>query len=60
LLIAAALRLPTFRAAGVDPLKRLSLIIDRNRVVRSVRYPITDITGSVVDALELIERLTTR
>lgn len=60
LLLTAALRLPTFRAAGVDRLKRLTLIIDRNRVLRSVLYPITDITGSVVDVLEHVERLTTR
>lgn len=58
--LTAALRLPTFRAAGVDRLKRLTLIIDQNRAVRSVLYPITDISGSVLEAFEHIERLTTR
>lgn len=58
--LTAALRLPTFRAAGVDRLKRLTLIIDQDRVVRSVIYPIADITGSVVDAIKFIERVSPR
>jgi len=53
----AALRLPTFRAAGTDRLKRLTLVIDEHRVVRGVLYPIADVTGSVSDALALISTL---
>ena len=50
----AALRLPTFRAAGVDRLKRLTLLLDRDRWVRAV-LPVTDPAGSVGDALALID-----
>ncbi|MBV6700346.1 winged helix-turn-helix transcriptional regulator [Kitasatospora aureofaciens] len=55
--LAAALRLPTFRAAGVDRLKRLTLILDANRTVRGVLYPVTDPAGSVEDALDLLDGL---
>ncbi|MFB9830898.1 winged helix-turn-helix transcriptional regulator [Actinoallomurus acaciae] len=55
--LATALRLPTFRAAGVDRLKRLSLVIDRARTIRSVLYPISDPAGSVSDALACIDAL---
>jgi len=51
-----ALRLPTFRAAGATRLKRLTLIVDRERVVRDVQYPITDVAGSVEAALESVRR----
>ena len=51
------LRLPTFRTAGVDRLKRLSLIIDRGRTIRAVLYPIADPAGSVTDALHQIDAL---
>ncbi|WP_374214021.1 hypothetical protein [Streptomyces sp. A3M-1-3] len=47
LALTAALRLPTFRAAGVSRLKRLTLVIDRYRVVREVFYPVTHIEASV-------------
>jgi DNA-binding HxlR family transcriptional regulator/peroxiredoxin len=53
--LVAALRLPTFRAAGVDRLKRLTLLLDGDRKVRAVLYPITDPAGSVGDALTLID-----
>ena len=53
----AALRLPTFRAAGTDRLKRLTLVIDERRVVRGVLYPIADVAGSVSDALALVSTL---
>ncbi|WP_367324019.1 winged helix-turn-helix transcriptional regulator [Streptomyces sp. HUAS ZL42] len=53
----AALRLPTFRAAGVSRLKRLTLVVDRERVVRYVQYPVTDIAGSVDAALAAVRRL---
>ncbi|MFD9392801.1 winged helix-turn-helix transcriptional regulator [Streptomyces sp. NPDC060000] len=52
-----ALRLPTFRAAGTSRLKRLTLVVDRERVVRHVQYPVTDVAGSVEDALSAVRRL---
>jgi hypothetical protein len=52
-----ALRLPTFRTAGVDRLKRLTLIVDRARTIRAVPYPIHDPAGSVTDALTHIDGL---
>ncbi len=53
--LVAALRLPTFRAAGVDRLKRLTLLVDGSRTVRDVLYPVTDPAGSVDDALARID-----
>ncbi|KUO07038.1 winged helix-turn-helix transcriptional regulator [Streptomyces sp. DSM 15324] len=52
-----ALRLPTFRASGATRLKRLTLVVDRERVVREVQYPVTDVTGSVAAALSAVRRL---
>ncbi|MEU9393435.1 winged helix-turn-helix transcriptional regulator [Streptomyces sp. NPDC048324] len=52
--LVAALRLPTFRAAGAGRLKRLTLVVDRARVVRHVQYPVTDIAGSVAAALTAV------
>ncbi|MFI5825719.1 winged helix-turn-helix transcriptional regulator [Streptomyces sp. NPDC051578] len=49
--LVAALRLPTFRAAGVSRIKRLTLVVDRERTVREVFYPIRDIEASVRAAL---------
>lgn len=57
LTLTAALRLPTFRAAGVRRLKRLTLVVDRERTVRQVQYPVTDIEESVRTALETVRRL---
>lgn len=54
--LAAALRLPTFRAGGRDHLKRLTLIIDRQREIRHVLYPATDPVASVDRALSLLVR----
>lgn len=51
LALTAALRLPTFRAAGVDRLKRATLIIDPTRTVRAVQYPVVDPAASATDAL---------
>ncbi|HVK21993.1 MAG TPA: winged helix-turn-helix transcriptional regulator [Actinokineospora sp.] len=48
---AAALRLPTFRAAGVDRLKRVTLLVDPARTIRFVQFPITDPAASVDEAL---------
>lgn len=53
--LAAALRLPTFRAAGADRLKRLTLVVDAARTVRGVLYPIADPAASVDDALRLMK-----
>ncbi|POX49524.1 HxlR family transcriptional regulator [Streptomyces sp. Ru71] len=51
-----ALRLPTFRAAGATRLKRLTLVVDRGRVVRHVQYPVTDVAGSVGAALSAVRQ----
>ncbi len=53
--LATALRLPTFRAAGVDRLKRLTLIIDRRgRVIFKALYPVSDPVGAIEDALAVL------
>ncbi|MDA5282087.1 winged helix-turn-helix transcriptional regulator [Streptomyces sp. NPDC054904] len=49
--LVTALRLPTFRAAGVTRIKRLTLLVDRDRTVREVFYPVRDIEASVAAAL---------
>jgi DNA-binding HxlR family transcriptional regulator/peroxiredoxin len=56
--LTTALRLPTFRAGGTVRLKRLTLLVDRDRTVRDVLYPIADVTGSVEDALAMVRRAT--
>lgn len=53
---AAALRLPTFRAAGRDHLKRLTLLVAADREIRHVLYPISDPAASVEQALTLLGR----
>ena len=58
--LAAALRLPTFRAGGRDHLKRLTLIVSADRVIRHVLYPIPDPVASVEQALTLLDRATAR
>ncbi|WP_144127687.1 winged helix-turn-helix transcriptional regulator [Catellatospora sichuanensis] len=50
---AAALRLPTFRAAQQIRHKRIILVVDRDRVVRHSIYPVTDIPSAVSEVLEL-------
>ncbi|GAA3338890.1 hypothetical protein GCM10020358_20610 [Amorphoplanes nipponensis] len=52
--LAAALRLPTFRIAGADRLKRLTLLADAEAVIRSVQFPITDPAASVTEMLDLV------
>ena len=54
LALAASLRLLTFRAAGVDRLKRLTLVVDSRRTIHGVLFPITDPAASVDDTLALI------
>jgi DNA-binding HxlR family transcriptional regulator/peroxiredoxin len=53
--LTAGLRLPTFRAMGIDRLKRLTMLVDQRREVRAVLYPIADPVGSVDDALALVK-----
>ena len=55
--LTTALRLPTFRAGGTTRLKRQTLVVDRDRVVRATLFPISDVTGSVEDALRLVREL---
>ncbi|MFI8420940.1 winged helix-turn-helix transcriptional regulator [Streptomyces sp. NPDC085479] len=55
--LAAALRLPTFRAGQLLRLKRAVLVVDRDRVVRHARFPVTDIPAAVAEALALVRRL---
>jgi DNA-binding HxlR family transcriptional regulator/peroxiredoxin len=54
--LTAALRLPTFRAADTERLKRVVLIVDAERVIRSVRYPVTDIPATIDWALDTARR----
>lgn len=49
--LVAALRLPTFRAAEAERVKRVVLVVDPDRTVRQVRYPVTDIAATVTWAL---------
>ena len=49
--IGAGLRLPTFRAAGTDRFKRLTLLVDPAATIRVVQFPITDPAGSVDEML---------
>jgi DNA-binding HxlR family transcriptional regulator/peroxiredoxin len=51
--LAAALRLPTFRGAGQLRLKRLVLVIDAQRTVRDVLFPVDDIPEAVERTLRL-------
>lgn len=55
--LTAALRLPTFRAAGVERLKRLTMVVDPDRVIRAVQFPITDPVRTVDMALALASDL---
>jgi DNA-binding HxlR family transcriptional regulator/peroxiredoxin len=55
--LTSALRLPTFRADGVDRIKRLSLLVDESRTIRSVLYPIVDPAASVSEVLERFDSL---
>jgi DNA-binding HxlR family transcriptional regulator len=51
--LAAALRLPMFRVAGVDHLKRQSLLVDLAGVIRHVQAPIADPAASVEEMLAI-------
>ncbi|MGC4897006.1 hypothetical protein [Micromonospora sp. DT31] len=52
--LAAALLLPTFRAAGTDRFKRTTLLLDPTGTARAVQFPVTDPAGSVSEMLHLI------
>lgn len=54
--LAAGLLLPTFRAAGVDRLKRLTLLADPHATIRAVQFPITDPAGSVEELLTTLHQ----
>ncbi|MFE9959619.1 winged helix-turn-helix transcriptional regulator [Micromonospora sp. NPDC005299] len=56
--LAAGLLLPTFRAGGVARLKRLTLLLDPEAVVRAVQFPVTDPAGSVDGMLAEVRRRT--
>jgi len=57
LALTAALRLPTFRAAGVDRLKRLTMVVDPERTIRAVQFPVTDPVRTVDVALAQVTQL---
>lgn len=54
---AVALRLPTMRVGGTTRLRRLTFVVDRDRLVRATLFPIADVTGSVEEALRLVRDL---
>lgn len=56
LTLTAALRLPTFRTAGISRLKRLTLVTGRDRTVVEALYPVADIEASVRAALAAVRR----
>ena len=47
LALTAALRLPTFRAAGQVRLRRVVVVVGASRRIEAVRYPVTDIPDTV-------------
>ncbi|WP_328876230.1 winged helix-turn-helix transcriptional regulator [Streptomyces sp. NBC_00287] len=55
--LAAALRLPVFRAGQALRLKRAVLVVDRERVVRQARFPVTDIPAAVREALAVVRQV---
>ncbi|MEV4179687.1 peroxiredoxin [Nonomuraea sp. NPDC049709] len=55
--LAAALRLPTFRAGQAMKLKRLILLIDRSRTIRHVIFPVVDIPSAITESLEAAQAL---
>ncbi|MEU7903186.1 winged helix-turn-helix transcriptional regulator [Actinoplanes sp. NPDC049118] len=57
--LAAGLRLPTFRAAGVDRFKRLTLLADPAATIRAVQFPVTDPAASVTELLDRVRALVT-
>ncbi|MFE2579606.1 winged helix-turn-helix transcriptional regulator [Streptomyces sp. NPDC059378] len=56
--LAAALRLPTFRGAGRLCHKSLILVVDAERVVRHVLFPVDDIPHAIAESLRHATGLT--
>ncbi|WP_353952730.1 winged helix-turn-helix transcriptional regulator [Knoellia sp. S7-12] len=57
LMLAGTLRLPTFRSGGVDRLKRVTLVVDPEGVVRAVQAPVTDPAASASEMLNVVDQL---
>ncbi|GID94977.1 hypothetical protein Adi01nite_43890 [Amorphoplanes digitatis] len=57
--LAAGLRLPTFRVAGVDRFKRVTLLADPTATIRAVQFPVTDPAASVTEMLDQVRALVT-
>ena len=55
--LAGSLRLPTFRSGGVDRLKRCTLVVDPDGVVRGVQAPVTDPAASAGEVLAMVDHL---
>ena len=55
--LTTALRMPSFRAAGADRLKRATLIVDASRTIRGTLYPVPDPAASVDEALRIVTGL---
>ncbi|KGN38214.1 winged helix-turn-helix transcriptional regulator [Knoellia subterranea] len=55
--LAGSLRLPTFRSGGVDRLKRATLLLDPDGVVRSVQAPVADPAASAEEMLRVVDDL---
>ena len=53
--LSAGLLLPTFRAAGVERIKRLTLLVDPSGTVQATLFPVTDPAGSVTEILSLAQ-----
>jgi DNA-binding HxlR family transcriptional regulator/peroxiredoxin len=58
--LASALRLPTLRVADQTRLRRVVLVVDGDRVVRAVRYPVLDLADAVDWALARGRRAVSR
>ena len=58
--LASALRLPTLRVADQTRLRRVVLVVDAERVVRDVRYPVLDLADAVGWALDRGTRAVSR
>jgi DNA-binding HxlR family transcriptional regulator/peroxiredoxin len=57
LYLAVALRLPTFRVSGMERLKRLTMVIDPDRAIRAVQFPVVDPVRTVDMALAQVTQL---
>ncbi|WP_308307306.1 redoxin domain-containing protein [Streptomyces sp. ISL-10] len=55
--LAAALRLPTFRARQALRLKRAVPMVDRERAVRHVHFPVADTPAAVETSLDVAKGL---